>query len=49
MITPLEGFKPTVPVQEAGMRIEPPASLPEAIGTNAAATLAPAPPEEPPE
>ena len=44
MITPLEGFKPRLPVQ-AGMRIGPS----EAMGTNAAATLAPAPPEEPPE
>ena len=42
------GLRPTTPQQDAGMRIEPPASLPCAIGTMPAATAAALPPEEPP-
>ncbi len=45
---PRVGFKPTKPENEEGIRIEPPPSLPAAIGTNLAATLAAAPPLEPP-
>ena len=45
---PRAGFSPTSPQQAAGMRIEPPPSLPCATGTMPAATAAAAPPEEPP-
>ena len=45
---PRVGLSPTSPQQAAGMRIEPPPSLPCAIGTMPAATAAAAPPEEPP-
>jgi hypothetical protein len=45
---PRLGFSPTSPQQAAGMRIEPPPSLPCAIGTMPAATAAPEPPDEPP-
>ena len=45
---PRLGFSPTSPQQAAGMRIEPPPSLPCATGTMPAATAAAAPPEEPP-
>ena len=41
-------FRPTSPQQAAGMRSEPPPSLPCAIGTIPDATAAAAPPEEPP-
>ena len=47
-IRPRLGFRPTSPQQAAGMRIEPPPSLPCATGTIPAATAAAAPPEEPP-
>ena len=47
-IRPRAGFSPTSPQQAAGMRIEPPPSLPWATGTMPAATAAAAPPEEPP-
>src|SRR5664279_2477219 len=43
------GFSPNRPQQEAGMRIEPPPSLPCAAGTMPAATAAAAPPDEPPD
>ena len=43
------GFSPKRPQHDAGMRIEPPPSLPCAAGTMPAATAAPAPPDEPPE
>lgn len=46
---PREGFSPTRPQALAGMRIEPPLSIPCAIGTIPAATLAPEPPLEPPQ
>lgn len=42
------GLNPTRPQLEAGMRIEPPPSLPWAPGTMPAATAAPEPPDEPP-
>src|SRR5690606_22497067 len=48
LIRPRLGFSPTSPHAAAGMRIEPPPSLPWAIGTIPAATAAPAPPEDPP-
>ena len=41
-------FRPTRPLQAAGMRIEPPPSLAPAAGTMPAATAAPEPPDEPP-
>src|SRR5699024_12112469 len=47
-IRPRVGFKPMVPVQEAGIRMEPPPSLAAARGRSPAATAAPAPPDEPP-
>ncbi|MOA45725.1 hypothetical protein D3C78_1681540 [compost metagenome] len=45
---PRVGLKPNTPQHEAGIRIEPPASLPWANGTSRAATAAAAPPLEPP-
>ena len=45
---PREGFSPNRPQQAAGIRIDPPPSLPAAIGTIPAATAAAAPPLEPP-
>src|ERR1700733_252606 len=42
------GLSPKTPHQAAGQRIDPPASLPCAIGTSLAATAAPAPALEPP-
>ena len=45
---PRLGFSPTRPQQAAGMRIEPPPSLPCATGSMPVATAAAAPPEEPP-
>ena len=45
---PREGRRPTRPQQAAGMRMEPPPSLPAAMGTMPAATAAAAPPLEPP-
>ena len=47
-ILPRLGFSPTSPQHAAGMRIEPPPSLPWATGTMPAATAAAAPPDEPP-
>src|SRR5690625_3713348 len=47
-VLPRVGFKPTRPVNEAGIRIEPPPSLAPATGTTPAATNAAAPPLEPP-
>src|SRR5947207_2774041 len=46
-VRPRLGLKPNKPQTEAGMRIEPPASLAWASGTMPAATAAAAPPEEP--
>ena len=45
---PREGLRPTRPQAAAGMRSEPPPSLPWATGTIPAATAAAAPPLEPP-
>jgi hypothetical protein len=42
------GFIPVTPHIDAGIRIEPPVSLPRATGTTPAATAAPDPPLEPP-
>src|SRR6202000_1851671 len=41
-------FKPSTPQHDAGIRIEPPASVACATGRMPAATAAAAPPEEPP-
>jgi len=45
---PRDGLRPTRPVAAAGMRIDPPPSLPGATGRRPAATAAAAPPLEPP-
>src|SRR5207249_3924101 len=45
---PREGLSPTTPQHEAGIRTEPPPSLPSASGPSPAATCAAAPPLEPP-
>ena len=45
---PRVGFSPTRPVHDAGIRIDPPPSLPWASGTMPPATAAAAPPLEPP-
>src|SRR6266852_9203337 len=45
---PREGLIPKSPQHDAGMRIEPPPSLPWASGARPAATAAAAPPLEPP-
>src|SRR5690606_34764243 len=45
---PNVGLKPKMPQQLAGMRIEPPPSLPSANGTMPAATAAAEPPLDPP-
>src|SRR5438105_268299 len=45
---PYDGLCPKVPVSDAGMRIEPPASVPIASGAKPAAIAADAPPLEPP-
>src|ERR1700688_4557143 len=45
---PKVGLWPTTPQNDAGMRTEPPPSVPSAIGVIPAATDAPAPPLEPP-
>ena len=45
---PYVGFKPTVPVKEAGCLIEPPVSVPKDAMPILAATDAAEPPEEPP-
>src|SRR5581483_12262010 len=48
LMRPREGFSPTTPQQAAGMRIEPPPSVPSASGPIPAATCPAAPPLEPP-
>ena len=45
---PVVGRKPTTPVAEAGMRIEPPVSVPRAIRADPSHRLTPAPADEPP-
>lgn len=47
-LRPRVGLSPKTPQQEAGMRMEPPASPPCATGMMRAATTAAAPPELPP-
>src|SRR5690606_16031384 len=47
-IAPIEGLRPTSPVCEAGLRVEPPPSVPSAKGTRPAATAATDPPLDPP-
>jgi hypothetical protein len=46
--TPADCLKPTTPLQAAGMRVEPPASVPMPMGQTPAASATAAPPEEPP-
>ena len=48
VIRPCDGFRPTRPQHEAGMRIDPPPSLAWANGTIPEATAAADPPLEPP-
>jgi hypothetical protein len=48
-IRPNVDFRPTTPQKLAGMRIDPPSSVPTAKGPIPAATAAPAPPLEPPQ
>ena len=45
---PCVGRKPAMPVIEAGIRTEPPVSVPSAASAISAATVAPEPPLEPP-
>ena len=45
---PRLGLSPTSPHADAGIRIDPPPSLPCPAGTRPAATAAAVPPEEPP-
>ena len=45
---PTDVFKPVMPHQEAGMRTEPPVSVPMAQGAMRAATATAEPDEEPP-
>ena len=47
-ISPPVGFSPTSPQNAAGMRIDPPPSVPVASGTRPAASAAALPPLEPP-
>ena len=47
-IEPYVGFTPTVPVNAAGCRTEPPVSVPTASGAWKAAAEAAAPPDDPP-
>src|SRR5256885_2175482 len=46
---PRLGLRPTSPQHDAGIRIEPPPSLPLASGTILAATAAALPPDDPPD
>ena len=45
---PCDGFIPNIPQKFAGMRIDPPPSLPRDIGVRRAATAAAPPPVDPP-
>ncbi len=47
-MTPADCLKPTTPLQAAGMRVDPPASVPTASGPAPAASATAAPPDEPP-
>ena len=46
--SPYVGLKPTIPQHAAGMRIEPPESVPSAASASPAASAAAVPPLEPP-
>ena len=46
--SPNDGLNPTTPQQAAGMRIEPPESVPSAASTSPAASAAAEPPLDPP-
>src|SRR5690348_4365158 len=46
---PMDGLMPTAPHNDAGTRIEPPPSDPQATGPTPETTAAAAPPDEPPE
>src|SRR2546421_108254 len=46
--SPYVGLKPTTPQQAAGMRIEPPESVPRAASTSPVASAAAEPPDDPP-
>ena len=48
LIRNMVGLNPTIPQKAAGIRIDPPISLPKAIGTHFMATRAASPPEDPP-
>src|SRR5665811_1635662 len=48
LTSPQGGLAPTVPVSEAGWRIDPPVSEPKAPRADPTATAAAEPPEEPP-
>ena len=48
VLRPRVGLRPNSPQCDAGMRIEPPPSLPWAMGTMPAATAAAEPPLDPP-
>src|SRR6266404_685234 len=48
LIKPKVGFRPVMPQNDAGIRIDPPVSVPVAIGTIPAAIAAPEPPLDPP-
>src|SRR5437879_3170239 len=48
LMRPYVGLSPTMPQNEAGLRMEPPVSLPVASGTRCAANAAPEPELEPP-
>jgi hypothetical protein len=45
---PWVGLRPATPQKDAGIRMDPPVSLPSASGTTPAATAAPDPPLDPP-
>ncbi len=47
-ISPAVGLRPVSPQNAAGVRIDPPPSVPVASGTSPAARAAPEPPDEPP-
>ena len=47
-IRPTDGFSPTTPFSDAGIRTDPAPSLPSASGPRPEATAAAAPPLEPP-
>jgi hypothetical protein len=48
-IRPRAGFNPTIPQKEAGMRTDPPMSVPSARLAHPVATATAEPPDEPPD